>query len=205
LDNDFPTLGVANRFSALSLNVAEEAFASSDRDSAEGSGDDEEDLSEADSDASDEADWQRIEHTNIKVAASPVRVASPPLFEFGPNMPEDVLSPEASQEKDDGKLDLSDFKDPLAFFAAHSMNSIPEIPTTNRTLDDLLAEGQMWTLSIMERQKLDQSWRDSTRERMYQDHVLEFQDLREKHEQALKMFNEENNEVSHPHFPGFNY
>ena len=196
-EEDFSSQNLANRYAALSLNATEEKFTSSSCDSAEGSGDDEEDLSEADSDDSDEADWQRIEHANIKIATSPVRVASPALFELGPNTPEEARPLEASQEKDDGKLDLSDFKDPLAFFAAHSMDSIPEIPTTNRTLDTLLAEGQMWTLSQMERQKLDQYWRDRTRERMYHGHLLEFQDLREKHTQTLKMFNEEKNEVSY--------
>ncbi|KIL62527.1 hypothetical protein M378DRAFT_128690 [Amanita muscaria Koide BX008] len=183
------TSNLMNRFTALALDEDDGASSSSSSDT-----ETEDEESEGSfSEGVWEADWQRIKvETSV---ASPTQ--RPSLAAPEPVSPphEEAHLTETVQEEDTDKLTLSDFRDPLAFFVAHSMYSIPEIPATDRSLDALLEEGQVWNLSWIERQKLNEYWRDRTKERMNQEHLLEFEDLRKKHGEALQMFNEEKNEI----------
>ena len=70
---------------------------------------------------------------------------------------------------------------------AHSMNSIPEIPVTDRELETLLAQASMWTLSKSERLKLDQYWREQIREGIWQGKLEAFENLRRNYTELLKL------------------
>ena len=86
--------------------------------------------------------------------------------------------------------------DPLTFFNAHAMNSIPEIPITNRELETLLAQSSMWTLSKKERLKLDNYWREQTYQGILQGQLEEFERLRRKHKVHQGLVNQRKDEVS---------
>ena len=182
---------LSNRFTALSVDTPE------DYPDPESEADDEEDYQ---MNSEDEADWQRLEF--VKTEEFSVRPPSQESHSSECMTPADLeildeaQSANASPVVNFEKLNLSDLRDPLAFFAAHSLQTIPEIPITNRPLDELLALGSMWTLSLKERKKLDQFWRERTREDMYQGNLADFERLRQIHKQRLDLYNEEKNEVS---------
>ena len=91
----------------------------------------------------------------------------------------------SEKEADWQRLNISEVQSPLTFFNAHSMHGIPEIPVTDRELETLLAQGSMWTLSKRERLKLDQNWRERTREGIWQGQLKEFESLRQSHKELL--------------------
>jgi len=55
-------------------------------------------------------------------------------------------------------LQLSDIQDPEVFFLAHGYHGIPSVPSLDRSLEDLLDLGQMWTLALPERRRLHDFW-----------------------------------------------
>ncbi|KAK2464284.1 hypothetical protein APHAL10511_003741 [Amanita phalloides] len=168
---------ISNTFNILSIDAVE------DSDASDSSGDMRSE-SDSDSDSEQEADWQRLKFPRAK---EPQRPTSPESSES------DISTPYMTP--DEAVLHLSDIQDPLTFFVEHSMNGIPEIPTTDRPLDDLLAQGSMWDLSLNERMRLDRFWRERTREDVFQSQLEEFENLRKKHEAFLELVNEGKNEI----------
>jgi hypothetical protein len=100
-----------------------------------------------------------------------------------------VMDSNSERAADWQRLDISEVEvqGPLTFFNAHSMNSIPEIPVTDRELETLLAQGSMWTLSKRERLKLDQYWREQTREGIWQGQLKAFENLRRDYTELLNL------------------
>ncbi|KAF8629392.1 hypothetical protein AX15_003447 [Amanita polypyramis BW_CC] len=182
---------LSNKFATLTIDTVED-----DSSDPESDADDE----ESQTNSEDQADWQRLEF--IQTEGLPVRPPSQKShssIEYvtpeGTGTPNEARSTNSSPEPGAEELNLSDLRDPLAFFVAHSLQSIPEIPVTDRSLDVLLALGEMWTLSLRERRNLDQFWRDRTREDLYQGQLADFQNLRKTLEQRLELFNQEKNEM----------
>ena len=104
---------------------------------------------------------------------------------------EPIMDSRSEREANWPRLDISEVEvqGPLAsgFFNAHSMNSIPEIPVTDRELETLLAQGSMWTLSKRERLKLDQYWRERTREGIWEGQLKAFENLRRDYQELLNL------------------
>ncbi|KAG6889416.1 hypothetical protein C0992_005273 [Termitomyces sp. T32_za158] len=89
----------------------------------------------------------------------------------------------------------SDLKDPADFFSSHGCAQIPSVPDSNRSLDELLIDGNMWTFSTVERKKLHAFWEQQVRESVYLSNIKNFERLRAKYMQALKVYNEGKDEV----------
>ena len=192
---DETTSEITNRFNVLSIDASDDNVASDDLDS--GSDDGESDKeSETDSDSENAADWQRLEFSSPVVEKVLARPASSQPEPYSSGSEEIYVTPEEFWTPDEAETQLPDPQDPLAFFNAHSMDSIPEIPVTDRDLEALLVQGSMWTLSQGERWKLDQYWRERTRQDKLEGQLEEFERLRRKHKALQELVNEGRDEVS---------
>lgn len=134
--------------------------------------------------------WQRVWNTHTSQEAQEKVVT--------PNAPQTqtlpVLATPAIQEHSDS-IHLSDLRNPIDFFLAHGYLSIPDIPHRDRQLDDLLSDGEIWSMSSVERKRLHVYWTEVIREYLYQSHLDNFEDLRKKHADILKRHNEGRDEV----------
>ena len=181
---------IGNRFNALSINASvDEGSGNSDS----GPEDEESDKElEMESDSEEEADWQRLEFN--KAEEELARPASAQRESHSPEI--EYVTPVEHMTPDEAEARITDPQDLLTFFNAHSMNSIPEIPVTDRELETLLAQGSMWTLSKDERWKLDQYWRERTREDIWHGQLEEFENLRRKYKAHQELANQGKDEVS---------
>jgi hypothetical protein len=107
----------------------------------------------------------------------------------------------------------SDLRDPIGFFTAYGDGEIPPVPYSDRPLDVLLESGNMWSFSFAERERLHLYWTQAVRNNSHHSQLeviylclltrtcwltkcfKDFEDLRRKHEEALKVYNEGKNEV----------
>ncbi|KAF9227364.1 hypothetical protein BS17DRAFT_747823 [Gyrodon lividus] len=80
--------------------------------------------------------------------------------------------------------------DPAGLFAALGEEGVPDIPSGDRPLDELLRIGDVWTMSIRERKRLHEFWIEQARIEMYQNQLDEFERLRNKHAERVKEYNE---------------
>ncbi|KAG8980485.1 hypothetical protein FRC05_006118 [Tulasnella sp. 425] len=71
-----------------------------------------------------------------------------------------------------------------AHFAQLSLNSIPQIPVTNRPLDQLLKVNDVWSMSTSERQRLHTHWVNEIRELARDPQKAEFDRLKTRHSEA---------------------
>ncbi|KAF5326320.1 hypothetical protein D9611_000022 [Ephemerocybe angulata] len=76
------------------------------------------------------------------------------------------------------------------FFLDLGERRVPEIPSSTRDLDYLLAEGLIWDMSITERQVLHKYWENDVLTRRAATHEEDFDALRRQHEKAQKVYNE---------------
>ncbi|KAL0951932.1 hypothetical protein HGRIS_008585 [Hohenbuehelia grisea] len=86
-------------------------------------------------------------------------------------------------------IHLSDISNPSVFFANFG-SEIPEIPSSNRTLKELLMAPDVWTMSQEERSCLHEFWSEQVRLGINKTHMDEFKALRRQHAQALQEFQE---------------
>ncbi|KAG8955990.1 hypothetical protein FRC04_006439 [Tulasnella sp. 424] len=71
-----------------------------------------------------------------------------------------------------------------AHFAQLNLNSIPQIPVTNRPLDQLLKVNDVWSMSTSERQRLHTHWVNEVRELARDPQKAEFDRLKARHSEA---------------------
>ena len=181
---------IGNRFNALSIEPSvDDASDDSDSDPADEESD--QDL-EMELDSEGEADWQRLEFNGVEEELA--RPASAQRESHSPEI--EYVTPVESMTPDKAETWITDLQDLLTFFNIHSMNSIPDIPVTDRELETLLAQGSMWTLSKNERWKLDQYWRERTREDIWQGQLEDFENLRRKYKAHQELTNQGKDEVS---------
>ncbi|KAG6903063.1 hypothetical protein C0995_006250 [Termitomyces sp. Mi166 len=116
--------------------------------------------------------------------------------------PETFL-PAPSRSPSPAGLRISDLQDPAVFFLAHGCAQVPLVPDSNRSLDELLLEGDMWAFAIAERRKLHAYWEQQVRENIYRNNIEDFERLRGNYVRALEVCNEGKDEViSHNFFVG---
>ncbi|TDL21593.1 hypothetical protein BD410DRAFT_297523 [Rickenella mellea] len=78
-------------------------------------------------------------------------------------------------------LDESDVLDQMGFFTALGLENIPDEPVSDRALDDLLLEYNVWKLSAKERQRLDEHWSAEVKETFFYAQQSRFEVLRDTH------------------------
>ena len=149
-----------------------------------------EDSSASDSDEEALEPWER---PGAWGAEQPVTPSAPP------NVQQEAVATvieETGSPKESNPLHSPDLSDPLRFFHALGFHSVPATAASERSLNDLLDEGAMWTMSRSERHRLHDSWTLSVRNETSQNRLREFEDLRRKHVEILKKYNEGKDEVS---------
>ncbi|QRV96757.1 Zinc finger, NF-X1-type [Ceratobasidium sp. AG-Ba] len=76
------------------------------------------------------------------------------------------------------------------FLQEHGLENIPEIPQTNRPIDVLFADHNVWAMSLTERSTLYDAWYMAASESIRQSQVDDFESLRRTHAEALRKFQE---------------
>ncbi|KAF8070666.1 hypothetical protein FPV67DRAFT_1488261 [Lyophyllum atratum] len=142
----------------------------------------------ADEESSDEEDedlepWQYFWDASIDRSATLTLVDHPVEENDRPRSPSPTT------------LQIADLQDPVEFFAAHGCAEIPKLPTGDRPLHVLLAGGDMWTFSLAERERLHTFWKQTVRETTHQNHLDDFNRLREKYMRVHEVYNEGKNEA----------
>jgi hypothetical protein len=104
-------------------------------------------------------------------------------------------SPTPSPEPKDG-LNLEDLQDPAAFFRAFGFDTTPALPLTDRPIHELLEDGNPWSCSLKERERLHQEWCSQVKISLDQRERDEFEALRKRHAEVLAVYQAGKNEVS---------
>lgn len=73
---------------------------------------------------------------------------------------------------------------------------IPPVPSGSRSLQQLTGVENVWSTSLLERQRLAESWEADMRKIAYDSLLAEFDQLRERYKDACKAFEEIQDEVS---------
>ncbi|EIN11698.1 P-loop containing nucleoside triphosphate hydrolase protein [Punctularia strigosozonata HHB-11173 SS5] len=105
------------------------------------------------------------------------------------------LSLESSAEPFIANLDVNDLNDPIAFFVYFGYDSVPSIPVSDRPLARLLDETDIWSFSMLERERLDAYWTGEIRTQLHETQLREYERLRERHTEMQKRYDEGKNEI----------
>lgn len=82
------------------------------------------------------------------------------------------------------------------FLYQYGVEEIPTIPETNRPVEELLRDSNVWNMSVPEREALYNVWYMAASEAIRQSQVEDFESLRRKHADALKKFQEIQDQVT---------
>ena len=84
----------------------------------------------------------------------------------------------------------------LKFFSELGFgNSVPPVPTGNRPFVQLQESPAVWGMSLGERQRLVEHWEEEMRRLAYEDHLGEYERLREEYEEACEKYEAVSDEV----------
>ncbi|KAG2153743.1 uncharacterized protein EDB93DRAFT_1134566 [Suillus bovinus] len=135
--------------------------------------------------------------TRVKVKSPSPETADSKEVPAAPTKASDSPIPHIDPEpRDDAGLRRADFKDPEGFLEALGCSQWPIIPTSSRSLNELLEDvGDIWTMSKAERHNLHNFWVENTRIELAETQTGEFERLRELHEGILRECNEGKEEV----------
>ncbi|KAH8107252.1 P-loop containing nucleoside triphosphate hydrolase protein [Cristinia sonorae] len=185
------TSGSVNSFDALAEqdDPSDDSDASSLPDSIDPESED-----EFDDDLPLEERWQRVpatdthpQHHHIIQRATRKQPAPPsPPRSPSPVRQAQNYTPEAFHNG----LHPSDIRDLDMFFAHFGIPEIPIVPLSNRPLELLLEEDNVWSFSLKEREVIGRYWSNETRQHLQESQQIEFETLRKKHGDALNAYNE---------------
>jgi hypothetical protein len=82
------------------------------------------------------------------------------------------------------------------WFASHGLADIPEVPTSDQSLNILIHDDDVWDMSRSERLKLSQYWESSARAFGFESNVEVFKDLKRKYAELQQQLDAYNAEVS---------
>ncbi|KDQ57638.1 hypothetical protein JAAARDRAFT_270513 [Jaapia argillacea MUCL 33604] len=92
-------------------------------------------------------------------------------------------------------LEATDVNDLPGFFAQFGYDGIPILSTTDKPLEALLEQDDVWSMSVAERGRLNTYWIEVFRINAYQTQTEDFERLRRKHAEALRQYNEGRDEA----------
>jgi hypothetical protein len=188
-----------NQFDVLSSTVQ------GDFDDSEDSDDDADDEDFDETPLPPEQAWKAVTvpEFSVKIEDAPSKTkesqTSPTHTHIEPSPdPNDPGSNDIKSEGAVNDLNIRDLHDPDAFFREHgSLIGIPIIPQSNRPLEDLLElDDNLWRMSMDERHRLHAYWEQEVRSVERETQLEEFKRLRERHEEASKVWKEGQDEVS---------
>jgi hypothetical protein len=141
--------------------------------------------SEADSDTSSSAvsDLEQMWSANFQFDGTSEHVEAAPQSSSSASLSES----DADYATPSRALRPSDFDDINAFFL-HIGSPTPTMPTTNRTIEDLLEAGDLWSMSFNERKRLHDHWHFRVRDQTHNEQLEEFTRLRDQHSEAKQRY-----------------
>ena len=80
--------------------------------------------------------------------------------------------------------------DAAGFFEALGEDGIPAVPLSDRALEELLEDGDVWNMSRYERQLLHEYWIEQARTQMQKNQQDEFERLRKMHGSKVQEYSE---------------
>jgi len=109
-----------------------------------------------------------------------------------------VLGMDGSDDDADGlpSQEARDRENLVSWFARHELADIPELPISDRSLDILIHDDDVWDMSRLERLKLSQYWESSARAFGFESDVEVFKDLKRKYAELQQQLDAYNTEVS---------
>ena len=172
-----------NAFSALEIEVL-----------SDGSSSDEEELSDTESISEEvevEESWKTVQldlSESSTAAMDPVILSAPSTIEY---------LPPAENIKHENTIGPEDIEDVDGFFKVLGFQHTPSVPQSDRPLEELLeCVGDVWEMSISERQRIHTFWVEQARVQLGQTYMGEFERLRKCHARKLQQCNEGKEEVS---------
>jgi hypothetical protein len=81
------------------------------------------------------------------------------------------------------------------FIKQSGLSRLPDIPSSDRALDDLLVDPFVWNMSMAERERLARSWVHTTRQYFFEKKKSSFSHLKEKYEAAKQEYDDWDAEV----------
>jgi hypothetical protein len=104
--------------------------------------------------------------------------------------PDVMLVPPTEEEQENYQKRMFEFFSGLAYG-----DTIPPVPNGNRPFVRLQDSPMVWSMSLQERQRLAEYWEEEMRRIAYQDHLGEYERLREEYEEACEKFEDVSDEV----------
>ncbi|TFK44429.1 hypothetical protein BDQ12DRAFT_672980 [Crucibulum laeve] len=183
------TVPAQNQFAALQVEHSQEKSVSDDE-------------SDADDDDDSELDaWERMGSwiDNASTASLEMSRHSPEIPKLSVKVSQieehDTPAEDIHELAVEQELHTSDFADLMRLFLDHGHAIVPPPPSSDRALDILLCEGAAWSMSLQERERLHAYWTQWLRDDLYRNHVKDFEDLRKRHAETLKTYNEGKDEI----------
>jgi hypothetical protein len=82
------------------------------------------------------------------------------------------------------------------FLYQYGVEEIPVLPETDRPVEELFEDSNVWGMSLPERKTLYDAWYMIASDSIRQSQVEDFENLRRKHTEALKQFQEIQDQVN---------
>ena len=101
-----------------------------------------------------------------------------------------VVVPPTQEELENYQKRMFEFFSDLGFG-----DSVPPVPTGNRPFVQLQVSPAVWAMSLGERQRLVEHWEEEMRRLAYNDHLGEYERLREEYEKACEKYEAVSDEV----------
>lgn len=146
-----------------------------------------------DGDEDDDSDDQDNNDADDTASSEDTRRARLDLHAINDNV---SIAAVAAPERPKKAIDIADLHDPRVFFAHLGYNALPSIPTSDRSLEQILEdEPDIWSLSRAERGRLQDYLTREVRLQLHETQLEEFERLRARHADVLERYNEGKNEV----------
>ncbi|KAL4078405.1 hypothetical protein V8B97DRAFT_1937181 [Scleroderma yunnanense] len=150
------------------------------------------DTPESDGDSSDSDDSTIFEDLGVEELWMLVSDDEIEEVEEAPQNPTQPVSEPIIQDTSPEPISSQEnlVQDPAGFFRVLGEESIPVIPSRDRSLQDLLQDGEVWEMSTTERERLHRFWIEQARIQMSRNQLEEFENLRIKHADKIREYNE---------------
>jgi hypothetical protein len=145
-------------------------------------------------------EWQRVPDKGKKNASRDAEIAGVyGLWKSGRDIEFIQPRPLASSSKKGKKGANTANTDPgvVAFFNELGFGGlIPPVPSGSRSLEQLTGVGNVWSMSLSERERLGEAWEDDMRKLNYESLLAEFDQQRQQYKDACKVYEDMQDEVS---------
>ena len=140
-------------------------------------------------------EWTQVPEKGKRASQDPGNEGVYGLWKTGQDIQFIAPRPPSSQKAGGKKATNTDPR--VAFFNELGFNGqIPPVPSGSRSLGQLTCVDNVWSMSLLERQRLAESWEDDMRNIAYESLLAEFDQLRKQYKDACRVYEDIQDEVS---------